>query len=100
MIMLVSRTFFAWLPTAIIVTVLTGLAYTTAQQTLRQTANDAPQQLAEDITAKLMSGTPLTGIDTTKTVDLAASLAPFFVIYDANGQAVAGTGLLNGKLPT
>ena len=95
--MLLRQTFFAWLPTAILVTVLAGLVYVTAQQSLRQTANDRPQQLAEDVTAQLMNGNSLPAA---ATVNVGTSLAPFFVVYDANGQAIGGTGILNGSLAT
>lgn len=98
--MLLRKTFIAWLPLAFAISVLCGLGYTLVQQDLRQTAYDEPQRLAQDVTAKLVTNTPATALNMSQTVNISDSLSPYVIIYNASGQPIAGTGLLDTILPT
>jgi len=83
-------------------TLLCGIIYLSVQQTLRHLANDPQIQLAEDIAAALSRGeTPaLLRAPTSERLDIAQSLAPFVITYNANGQPEFATGRLDGKTPT
>lgn len=82
-----------------VLTVIFGTIYVVGQQILRQDANDPQIQLAQDIAQKLNAGGQPTDIDNSM-VNMATSLAPFIIIYDKAGVVVAGSGYLNGNLPT
>lgn len=87
-----------WLPVAVATTGLCALVYVTVQQALRQGANDPQIQIAEDAAAALDGGaTPASLLP--PPVEMQRSLAPFLLIYDADGKPAAGSGRLNGKLP-
>ncbi len=81
-------------------TLLAGLAYGAVQQMLGQGADDPQIQMAEDAAAALTAGqTPESVVPAGRT-DIAQSLAPYLVLYDAGGQALSGSGMLHGRLPT
>lgn len=88
-----------WLSMAAVTTVLCGLIFTMAQQVLRLSGNDPQIQMAEDAADRLAAGEPLAAVAPTGTVDLAHSLAPFMIVYDDQGTALAATGLLHGQPP-
>ncbi len=88
-----------WLPFAVAITAFCALVYVTAQQSLRQGANDPQIQMAEDAAAALDRGVSRDVAVPKEQVEFSTSLAPFLVLYDANGKPVAGSGLLNGELP-
>ncbi len=98
MIRLVNA-FRAWVPVAVAVTGLCGLAYVMLQQSLRQGANDPQIQMAEDAAAALSGGGSPDAVLPAAQVELSSSLAPFIDLYDMNGSPIAGSGLLNGRLP-
>jgi hypothetical protein len=85
---------------ALLVTVIFGSIYAVAQQVERQGANDAPLRLA----SQLASTSPSTGVSTDlppgDRVDLAKSLALFYVVYDSTGTPISGTGYLDGAFAT
>jgi hypothetical protein len=89
-----------WLLCVIVVSGLIGLIYGAVQQDIRQGANDPQIQMAEDIAAKLASGKQLQSVVPSEKVDLAKSLAPYVIIFDANGNPVASSAQLDGKIPT
>jgi hypothetical protein len=89
----------AWIPLAVIVTAFCGLAYVTAQQVLRQGANDPQIQMAEDAAVALNKGANLGSVVPRDQVEFSNSLAPFLVVYDAAGKPVASSGLLHGEIP-
>jgi len=93
---MMQRTFWMWFPLAISITLVVGIAYALTQQTYRQSANDSADALALQVATDLTNGTAL---DTTRTSDISQSLMPFYVVYDASGKALEGTGTLNGALP-
>jgi hypothetical protein len=89
----------AWLPIAVVSVGLCGLVYVAVQQVLRQGANDPQVQLAEDGARALAQGGTVERVVPTTPVDVAQSLTPFLIVYDARGQALASSGLLQGRIP-
>ena len=85
---------------AIVVTGLIGILYTIVQQDLRQGANDPQIQMAEDVAAKLAGGQPVQNVVPSEKVDIAKSLAPYLIIFDANGNPIASSAQLDGQTPT
>jgi hypothetical protein len=96
----ILRTAFAiFLPLAVLATLLSGLVAVVAQQGLR-TGADSPQlQLADDGAAALDAGTAPAAVTGGGTVDMATSLAPFVVVFDAGGHVLATSGRLDGADP-
>lgn len=87
----------SYIPLAVAVTLLAGLTYAILQQALRQGANDPQIQMAKDAAAALATGQTLPN---TPTVDIAASLAPYLIVFDAQGRPVSGSARLHGTLPS
>src|SRR5579859_3595514 len=88
-----------WVPLAVAVTGLAALVYGAVQQDLRQTANDPQAQLAEDAAARLDAGAAPDEVVPGATVEMAASLAPYVIVFDANGAQVASSAQLHGAAP-
>ena len=88
-----------WLSLAAVVTALCVVAYATAQQLLRQGANDPQIQMAEDAAAALNAGSPTSSVIPGAQVELSTSLAPFIIVYETSGKPAASSGVLNGNLP-
>jgi hypothetical protein len=98
--MILRRALLLFIPLAIVVTAMSGLVYLVGQQGLRIGANDPQVQLAEDAAARLDAGEMPSGVvGSGATVDVARSLAPFIVVYDRAGTALATDGQLDGKPP-
>ena len=89
-----------YVPLAVAVTLLCGIVYGALQQDLRQSANYPQIQMAEDVAALLANGEDPALLKSTVKVDMAASLAPYFIIFDAQGKPVFSTVQLNGQVPT
>ena len=89
-----------WLLVAIVVTGLIGLLYAAVQQDIRQSANDPQIQMAEDAAVKLAGGQSFQGVVPSEKVDIATSLAPYLIIFDANGNPIASSAQLDGQTPT
>ena len=96
-----------FLPAAVLATLACGLVYAEVQQSLRSSANDPQYQLATDAAVKLDAGaSPASVVGSSAEIDLAASLAPFVIVFDRNHSIVAtnaslaftNTGLNNGTL--
>ena len=90
-----------WLPLAAALTGVFAFIYLTVQQDLRMGLNDPQIQMAEDAASALAAGQPVDALipaDAPK-VDMAKSLAPFLIIYDASGSPLASGALLNGQAP-
>jgi hypothetical protein len=88
-----------WIPLAFLATGLCALVYLGIQQTLRQDANN-PQVTTVEDTASQLAGHSIQDIEApTDTIDIAQSLADYFVIYDATGHPIMGDGYLDGSLP-
>ncbi|HMD90712.1 MAG TPA: hypothetical protein VKF38_16270 [Anaerolineaceae bacterium] len=89
-----------WLPLAAVITLFCGLLYATVQQSYRMGANDPQIQMAEDTARALESGQSASSLVPSGKIDIAQSLAPYLIIYDANGQPVVSNALLHNQIPT
>lgn len=94
-----ARALLVWLPVAAAAAVLSVLSYGNTQQALRQSANQPQVQLAQDAARQLDSGTSAADVVPPTQVDVARSLAPFLIVYDAKGQVVASSGQVDGSTP-
>src|SRR4051794_5745108 len=98
--MTVRRAVLMFIPLAVVITTLCGLAYLIGQQGQRTGANDPQVQIAEDSAARLDAGeTAAAVVGTGRPVDVARSLTPFVVVYDATGTPLATDGQLDGSAP-
>jgi len=89
-----------WVPIAVAVTGLAALVYVAVQQDLRQGANDPQVQLVEDAAARLDAGAGPNAVVPSDMVDIATSLAPYVVVFDAGGAELASSAVLHdGTLP-
>jgi hypothetical protein len=93
----VART---WLPLAVAITAIAGLAYVIGQQNYRAGLNDPQLQIARDGAAALDSGAPASSILPSRTVEMASSLRPFVIVYSSDSTVIGGTGKLSGSTPT
>lgn len=89
----------AWLPLAVAITVLAGLAYVLVQQDLRLSANDPQIQMSEDAAILLMDGRPPQAVLPNGVADIGYSLAPYVIVYDDSGKPLASSGLLDDEIP-
>ena len=88
-----------WLCAALVITALYTTIGGVIQNVLRSGADDPQLQLAEDAAAHLGQGTT-TANPSGASVDIAASLAPFLIVYDRQGRVVSSSAELNGVTPT
>lgn len=93
------KLFYAFLPSALIITLLSGTIYMTAQQVFRLTANDPQIQIAEDIGAGLENGQPVPTTPPTTFVEADHSLATFVSIFNEDGTAAYSNAKLNNNSP-
>lgn len=93
------RIFLAWLPLAVVIVALAGLAYLLVQQTYRHLANDPQIQMAEDGAVLRAEGSRPEDLLPASQVDLASSLAPFVIVYDEDGKVLASSASLHGQAP-
>jgi hypothetical protein len=86
----------------IILAMIFGFAFSLAQQILRQGADDPQIQIAQDSAGFLAAAQEPAFLhaNTYGTVDLAKSLAPFLLTFDAEKKPMAFTATLNGQIPT
>jgi hypothetical protein len=88
-----------FLPLAVLATLFAGLVYGVAQQGLRSGANDPQLQVAGDAARALDAGGDPAAVVGHGNVDVAVSLAPFVVVFDAGGRVLASSGKLDGADP-
>ncbi len=88
-----------WLPLAAALTVMAGLVYLAVQQSYRMGANDPQIQMAEDGANMLASGQQAQSIVPAGKIDIVESLAPYLIVFDANGRALASNAVLHGQTP-
>lgn len=88
-----------WLGYAALVTLLCLTVYGAVQQSFRQSANDLQFQMAQDVANAINKGADPKLLTGTQQLDLASTLSPYVLIYDANGNAVGNNVTLNGLVP-
>jgi hypothetical protein len=88
-----------WLPLAAAIVFLSGLVEVTIQQNFRSGANDPQIQMAEDAARALEGGQTAAELVPAPKVDIAASLAPYLVLFGPDDQPTAGNGFLHDSLP-
>ena len=88
-----------WIPLAVTLTLICGIVYITVQQDYRLSANDPQTQMVVDAVNSLNKGIDPKSLVTGPQLDLALSLSPYLMIYDASGNPIASGVLLNGNLP-
>jgi hypothetical protein len=86
-----------WTPLATLTVLVSGMVYGVVQQAYRSTANDPQIQMAMDARNALINGAPPQSLVPTNQVDIAQSLAPYLVIYDASHQIVATSATVHGE---
>jgi hypothetical protein len=90
-------TVLAWLPLAVAVTALSLLTYVGVQQAHRMMANDPQIEMAEDAATALEAGATPESIVGSRVVDVARTVAPYLVVYDADKEPVAWSGELDDR---
>ena len=81
-------------------TFVAGTGYLISQQVLRMSANDPQIQMAEDAAQRLNVGEEAARVVPDRAVDMAASLAPFVIVYDNSGRPLTSSASLDGTTPT
>jgi hypothetical protein len=89
-----------WLPLAAAITILAGTFYLIVQQSIRLGANMPQVQMAEDAAQASASHQAVEAVLPAGKVDIAQSQAPFLIIFDAQGAAVASNGVLHNAIPS
>ncbi|MDQ6918057.1 MAG: hypothetical protein M3Z98_01735 [Candidatus Dormibacteraeota bacterium] len=79
-------------------TVVAGTSFVIGQQILRTGANDPQVQLAEDAAAQLEAGVAPADVLPAAHTDIAASLAPWVMVYGPDRKQLAGSARLDGKV--
>lgn len=87
----------SWLPLAALAVMAAGMVELTVQQNYRSGANDPQIQMVTDARTALESGASPESLVPSSQSDIARSLAPFLVVYDANGQVQAASATLHGR---
>lgn len=90
---------FSWIPIGVAVTLMSVMVYGVAQQMLRLNANQTQIQLAEDAATDIVRGVAPQQVLPKQNVDMAASLAPFMIVYDDQGHILASSVELDGNVP-
>jgi hypothetical protein len=93
------KAFLAWLPLAVAITGVSALVYLAIQQDLRQGADDPQIQMAEDAAAALDDGAKPVDVVPNDTIDIGASLSPFIMVFDTQGDLIVGNAALRGAAP-
>jgi len=91
--------FKVWLPFAVAISAFCALVYGSVQQAFRQGANDPQIQMAEDAADMLAGGGSVDMLVPASRVSVSKSLAPFLIIYDADGNEIASSVQLDGQTP-
>lgn len=94
-----SKSLVVWLALSLVLTMAAGISYFAIQQSLRQSANWPQAQMASDAAAALAAGKAADSLVPGDKADITVSQSPFLVVYDASGNAVASSGMMNGAAP-
>jgi len=84
---------------ALVGTVVLGTTYLVAERIDREGTDESILRLASQVVRELKSGETNT-VEALARVDLATSVLPFVIVFDATDAPVAGTGYLDGELGT
>ena len=95
-----TTTALVWIPLAIVLTAAIGFAYVGTQQNYRMSLNDPQIEVAAQAVDMVKAGQDAASLVPTEQIDMATNLSTFIIFYDANGKMVAGSGTLNGTVPT
>mgnify|MGYP003387359885 CR=1 FL=1 len=95
---IIKRTLVVWVPLAILASMVAFTGYTLVQQSQRSAASDPQIQMVEDAAAALNAGADPAKV-VGASIDAAASLAPFVIVYNENHIPVASGAVLSGKAP-
>lgn len=90
----------SWAPVAIGLTAVCVLVYAAAQHGLRSSLDDPQLQFAQDAASRLVDGISAKAAAAGAPVDVAASLAPWVMVYDAGGKPIAGAAKFQGAAPS
>lgn len=90
----------AWLPLAVVTTVLSGMIGVVVFQNYRQSAETTPAQIIVDVADLIKQGRPLNTFDSQAKADLGTTLSPFLILVDKDGKPAASSVALDGKTPT
>jgi hypothetical protein len=82
---------------AVATTALCGLVFAAVQQSMRQSANHPQIQIAQDAADALARGDAPESVAPAAHIDIAKSLAPFIVVFNDRGDAIASSGQLHGQ---
>ncbi len=88
-----------FIPLAVVITLLSGLSYTIAQQVLRQSANNTPLALTNDAANRLRAGAKPSSVLPAQPVDLRDDYLPYVTVLDKTGKVLASNATLNGSVP-
>jgi hypothetical protein len=88
-----------WVPVAFLTAFACFVAYVTAQQVMRHMANDPQVQMAKDGAAALDRGRQPADLVRGDTIDISRSIAPFLIIFNEEGIAMASNATLDGSVP-
>lgn len=95
-----KEVFLAWIPLAVIVTMLSGMIFVVVQQSFRLSANDPQVQLIQDLTNELNNGQDIEQLDDSVKVQVDKSLSPFVIVYDNTGKELKSSVTLDSVSPT
>jgi len=90
----------SFIPIGVAITLLSLMVYGVAQQTIRLGANNPQIQMAEDAAANLARGDSPSSVILKNNIDMAASLAPYMIVYDNSGKVLDSSVELDGGIPT
>lgn len=93
-----TQPFLWWIFGAIILTASFVLTEVVVQQSYRQSANDPQIQIANDAMLALQSSAAILDLIPKQRVQIDLSLKEFLIIYDTEGNPIAGNGYIGEKL--
>ena len=94
-----KKIFKTWLPFVVVVSAFCLLVYAAVQQAYRQGADDPQIQMAYDTADALADGKNIDVLVPVDKVSVAKNLSPFLIVYDADGNELASSVVLDGKTP-
>jgi hypothetical protein len=89
----------AWLPVAVVATVLAATSYAMTQEVTRSSADDVPRAMAQRAANALSSGAAPSSVALGGPIDLATELSPFLTVHGPGGAVLSTTARLDGATP-